>query len=375
MARMHARSIHYSRTRTAWVAFVLAIGCVASGRAATPDYGRLGEAVHLRVGYQPYYSEAWSAVLIREFALHSKYLPKGSTVAFDIGTKGGVVLVNAVLSGRHAVSYLGAAPTAEVLRASAGADVRVVAAGAVSTDQCGLVLARAGTDAPNDLDAAVTWLDGKRVGVPFYTCAEQFLNRVLAPRGVTVTAIDQNIDVLAASLASNAVDAVSVWEPMASELVLQGLAVPLVTGGDVGYVGGAFVVMRGELISERPDVALAWVRAERDAQALLADPTQRDRVVAALAASARSVSAEAIRAALDRRHLDGGARSRMRYPFVPERESLMMLTANAEIAASARGSSDTTLRSQAIEPRFAEEAVREAGPPERQRAGNAKSLR
>jgi NitT/TauT family transport system substrate-binding protein len=300
---------------------------------------------------------------VRELELYKKYLPAGSTVAFDIGTKGGVVLVDAVLSGRHAISYLGTAPTVEALRESAKADIRVVASGAVSQDQCGLVLARAGVEIPAGFDASLAWLDGKRLGVPYHTCAELFLQRVLARSGGSVRPIDQSIDVLAASLASATVDAVSVWEPTASELVARGLAVPLLSGTEFGFVGGAFVVMRQDLIAARPDVVLAWLHAEFDAQALLADPAARESVVALLAAQARAVSADAIRSTLDRRYPTGEVRARMRYPFVPDAESLNMLTTAAATSASARRSSEWALRPEAIEPRYAEAVARQMGSP------------
>jgi NitT/TauT family transport system substrate-binding protein len=35
-----------------------------NAQAADLDYGKPGDPIHLIVGYQPYYSEAWSAAVI-----------------------------------------------------------------------------------------------------------------------------------------------------------------------------------------------------------------------------------------------------------------------------------------------------------------------
>src|SRR5207253_2193857 len=49
------------------------------------SFGKLGEPVQLVVGYQPYYTEAWSGVVMRGKEFWKRYLPKGSTVEFQVG--------------------------------------------------------------------------------------------------------------------------------------------------------------------------------------------------------------------------------------------------------------------------------------------------
>jgi NitT/TauT family transport system substrate-binding protein len=56
-----------------------------SALAADIDFGKVGEPVKLVVGYQPYYTESWSGVIMRSKKFYEKYLPKGSTVEFQIG--------------------------------------------------------------------------------------------------------------------------------------------------------------------------------------------------------------------------------------------------------------------------------------------------
>src|ERR1700758_2197109 len=55
------------------------------------SFGRPGEPIHLVVGYQPYYSEAWSGVVVNGLGLWKKYLPPNSTVDFNLGLQGAII--------------------------------------------------------------------------------------------------------------------------------------------------------------------------------------------------------------------------------------------------------------------------------------------
>src|ERR1700722_19417548 len=61
-----------------------AAGCAAVGNIGGKDVVSDGGAVHLTVGYQPYYTEAWSGLVMRGKEFWKKYLPKGSTVDFKV---------------------------------------------------------------------------------------------------------------------------------------------------------------------------------------------------------------------------------------------------------------------------------------------------
>ena len=45
--------------------------------AGSAKYGKPGDPVHLVVGYQPYYSEAWSGIVVNGLGLWKKHLPEG----------------------------------------------------------------------------------------------------------------------------------------------------------------------------------------------------------------------------------------------------------------------------------------------------------
>ena len=68
-------------------AALLTAGSMAAAPAVAADinFGKPGEPVELVVGYQPYYTEAWSGVVMRDKKFYEKYLPKGSKVDFQIG--------------------------------------------------------------------------------------------------------------------------------------------------------------------------------------------------------------------------------------------------------------------------------------------------
>ena len=94
--------------------------------AAGTDHGKPGAAVKLVVGYQPYYTQAWSAVVMRGKRFYEKYLPKGSAVEFQIGLQG-TVIVNALLAGTQHIGYMGDMPSILCTTRPDGADVRLVA--------------------------------------------------------------------------------------------------------------------------------------------------------------------------------------------------------------------------------------------------------
>ena len=61
--------------------------------AAVKDYGKQGEPIELVVGYQPYYTESWSGVIMRDKKFYEKYLPKGSNVSFQVAVDGAAEFV------------------------------------------------------------------------------------------------------------------------------------------------------------------------------------------------------------------------------------------------------------------------------------------
>ena len=133
------RKLRYFQKRAA-LAVVTAIGMAtvgytSSATAAELDYGEIGDPIDLVVGYQPYYTEAWSGVVMKGLKLYEKYLPEGSTVEFQIGLQGGII-VNAMLAGKQHIGYMGDMPAIVATTKDRVADIRIVATAGLAFDQC-----------------------------------------------------------------------------------------------------------------------------------------------------------------------------------------------------------------------------------------------
>ena len=112
-----------------------AIAASLSGAALAQDYGKPGGPVKLVVGYQPYYTQSWSGVVMRGKKFYEKYLPKGSEVEFQIGLQGAII-VNNMLAGKQHIGYMGDMPSIVSTTKTEVADIRLVANLGLAYDQC-----------------------------------------------------------------------------------------------------------------------------------------------------------------------------------------------------------------------------------------------
>ncbi|MFT5657831.1 MAG: NitT/TauT family transport system substrate-binding protein [Gammaproteobacteria bacterium] len=243
------------------------------------DFGKVGEPVNLVVGYQPYYTEAWSGVVMRGQELFKKYLPKGSTVEFQIGLAGSVI-VNGMLAGKQHIGYMGDMPAIVSTTKDKIAPISIVATAGLGFDQCNIMLAR--LDAPDFANSkeALQWMNGKNVAVPKGACTDRFALAVFEKANIKPKSyLNQNIEVITSGFRAGKLDAAAIWEPTASRLVEEGLAKRIASGASVDENDGGFIAMRGDLIQQRPDVVTAWLNAELDAQLFMADPENTMAVV------------------------------------------------------------------------------------------------
>ncbi len=272
----------------------------AAGSQATArlDYGKPGDPIHLVVGFQPYYSEAWSALAVNGLELWKKYLPPQSTVEFQVGLQGAII-VNAMLAGKQQIGYLGDMPAIVGATKREIGDLRIIANVGLSRDQCNVFLTRNDAPAFADGAAAIQWLDGKRVAVPKGSCTDRFARAVFKRQKVTPSEyLNQNIELITSGFRGNKLDGAVVWEPTASRLVIEGLARRVATGDDFGENDGAFIDARADLIQQRPDVIQAWLRAEVDAELYLADEKNAASVVRFAKAQTTGFDEKVLRQAL-----------------------------------------------------------------------------
>ena len=246
--------------------------------AAAQKYGKPGDPVKLTVGYQPYYTQAWSGVVINGLELWKKHLPKGSEVEFQVGLQGAVI-VGQMLADKQQIGYMGDMPSLVATNRAEVADVRLVAVLGLSEQQCNIFLVR--NDAPkfNSGKDVVKWMEGKVVSSPHGSCTDRFARAVFQKEGVKPAQyLNQNIEVITTNFKAGKLDAAVIWEPTAAKIVAEGIARREASGIDFSEGDAGFLGMRHDLMQARPDIVRAWLEAELDAQLYLADPKNAAKI-------------------------------------------------------------------------------------------------
>jgi len=338
----------------------------ASAQAATagvPSFGRPGEPVHLSVGYQPYYSEAWSGVVVNGLGLWKKYLPPQSTVDFNVGLQGSII-VNAMLAGKEQIGYCGDMPAIVGATKRDVGDLRIVANVGLSHDQCNIFLTR--TDAPrfSDATAAVGWLGGKTVAVPKGSCADRFALAVFEKQHVAPGEyLNQSIELITSGFRVKKLDAAVVWEPVASRLVAEGLARRVATGNDFGENDGAFIDMRADLVQQRPDIVKGWLQAELDAELFLADPRNARDVARMAREQTTGFDDRTMWQALFGTYGPevGGSAARLTLPFGFTPESLELITRSTAFLHGAKTIAVSALAGDAVVTQLTQDVLAERG--------------
>jgi NitT/TauT family transport system substrate-binding protein len=301
-------------------------------------------------------------VIVNGLDLWKKYLPEGSSVEFQIGLQGSVI-VNAMLAGKQHIGYLGDTPAIIAATKRDVADLRIVAHIGAAQDQCNVFFVR--NDAPQFASAldAIRWLDGKIVAVPKGSCTDRFARAVFTKHKVSPKEyLNQSVELITSGFRAHKLDAAVIWEPTASRLVADGLARRVATGKDVGESDGAFIDMRADLIEQRPDVVAGWLRAELEAETYLADP-ENSRQVARLAKAQTTGFDEAVlwQAIYGRRAVGSAADVRLGLPFGFTEQSLEHLRKATSFLYEIKSINVPELPGDAILTRFTDEILRERG--------------
>jgi NitT/TauT family transport system substrate-binding protein len=248
--------------------------------AAQADFGKPGDPIKLTVGYQPYYTEVWSSVVMKAKGFWKQHLPPGSEVTFEPGAVGSVV-VGQMIAGQEQIGYVGDMPGIIAASKPEVADIRIVAVAGSSQQQCDIFIVR--KDAPEfkSAEEAVKWFDGKIVATPQGSCADRFLRTVFQKLGVKPAKyFNQAPDAIAENFKGGKLDAAVLWEPITAKYLAEGVARRVASGVDFNEPDSGFLVMRQDLITARPDVLKGWLEAELDAQLFLADPKNANEIAA-----------------------------------------------------------------------------------------------
>jgi NitT/TauT family transport system substrate-binding protein len=340
----------------------LAVLGLVSGASAA-DYGKPGEPINLVVGYQPYYTEAWSGVVMRGKEFWKKYLPEGSKVEFQIGLQGSII-VNAMLAGKQDIGYMGDMPAIVATTKTRVADVRMVGVAGLGYDQCNIFLVR--NDAPEfgSPKEALQWLNGKRVAAPKGACTDRYVQAVFRKENIEPAAyLNQNIEVITSGFKAGKLDAAAIWEPTASKLVDEGLARRVASGYAVGENDGGFITMRADLIEKRPDVVKGWMNAELDAQLFMADPANAAEVAALAAAQTTGFSDKqlwmAFTGAYSEKQDGGDERLLLEYAFTDK--AMELISRATTFLHSIKSINVSSLRPEAVMTEFTEQVLEERG--------------
>ncbi|MEJ0051096.1 MAG: ABC transporter substrate-binding protein [Methylovirgula sp.] len=332
-----------------------------NARAADLDYGKPGDPIHLVVGYQPYYSEAWSGAVINGLQLWKSHLPAGSTVEFHVGLQGAII-VNAMLAGKASLGYLGDMPAIVGATKRNVADLRILANIGLGHDECNVFFVR--SDAPQfaDAKAAVGWLNGKTVATPKGSCSDRFAQAVFQKNNVTPSAyLNQSIEVITSGFRVGKIDGAVLWEPTASRLVAEGLARRVASGYNFNEPDGAFLDARADLIKQRPDVIKAWLETELDAELFLADPKNASKVAELLKAQTTGFTQKELWQAVFGAYpaASGGGPIRLTLPFGFSKDALALIAKDTAFLHSVKSIAVEKLADDAILPDYTAEVLKE----------------
>lgn len=341
---------------------VAAVFMVATS-AQAKDYGKPGEPVHLTIGYQPYYTESWSGVIMRQKQLWKKYLPPGSTVDFQIGLQGSII-VNAMLAGKQDIGYMGDMPAIVATTKQRVADIRMVAVVGLGWDQCNVVLVRNSAPKFKNATEALKWLNGKRMAVPKGACTDRFARAVFRKLHVKPAEyLNQNIEVITSGFRAGKLDAAAIWEPTASKLVLEGIARRVASGYSVKENDGGFLTMRADLIKQRPDVVKAWLKAELDAQQYEADPKNALEIAQMAVDQTTGFTKKEMWTAFTGKYpaSEGGTDVRIILPYTFSPRANDLIKRATTFLHKVKSINVSKLRPDAVMPQFTEEILKERG--------------
>ncbi|WP_243439839.1 ABC transporter substrate-binding protein [Fundidesulfovibrio soli] len=245
---------------------------------STPSY-----AEKFVVGYQPYDTISYQAIINSELGLWKQYVPKGTEIEFQ-GALQGTVVANNMLADKAHIGYMSVMPATILCSKPEQAEIKMVAtAGMSEGTRCSLVLVR--KDAPQfkSNEELARWLDGKVVAAPKGSASDQYLLKFFEKYNVKPAEyLNQSIEVIGTNFRIGKLDAASLWEPTLSRVatdVGEGVARIVADGRACDNPDLGMVVMRKDFMEKHPEVAKGYLRSELEAQRYLLDPKNWSNVI------------------------------------------------------------------------------------------------
>lgn len=327
------------------------------------EYGKIGDPIHLTVGFQPYFTPAWSGVVIKGKDFWKKYLPKGSTVEFQVGLQGAVI-VGQLLADKQQIGYLGDMPALTITNKEKVADIRLVGVSSTSPQSCDILFVRKEAPDFKSVEEATQWINGKTVATGHGSCGDRFMRVVFKRANIEPAQyLNQSLEVISSNFRVGKLDAAVVWEPTASQLEESGAARRVASGANFNERDGVFVVMRHDMMEKRPDVVKAWLEAELDAQLFMADPANADEVANIIKAETTGLEKDTLWNALYRKWESnkGGSDEKLTLNFSFTPEIIDYAKKSYEFLHSVKRVSTPALRENAIDNSYAEAILKERG--------------
>lgn len=341
-------------------AIVLSLGFV---HVQAADYGKVGDPIHLTVGFQPYFTPSWSGVVVKDKELWKKYLPKGSTVEFQVGLQGAVI-VGQMLADKQQIGYLGDMPALTITNKEKVADIRLVGVSSTSPQSCDILFVRKEAPDFKSVEEAAKWMTGKTVATGHGSCADRFMRVVFKQANVEPAQyLNQSLEVISSNFRMGKLDAAVVWEPTASQLEESGAARRVASGANFNERDGVFIAMRYDMMEKRPDVVKAWLEAELDAQLFMADPANADEVANMLKAETTGIEKETLWNALYRQWEEnkGGSDEKLTLNFSFTPDIVDYAKQAYKFLHSIKRVNTPSLRENAIDNSYADAILKERG--------------
>ena len=354
---------HLKRFAAVMLALLFVLAAPLKSRADDMNWGKVGEPIHLNVHHACCFAAVWSGYVVRGKELWKKYFPAGSTVDFQYGLQSAIT-VNQMLAGKAGIGYGGDLVGLTAVTKERVADLRLIGVSSLSWDQCNVLLVR--KDAPKFANSieAIKWVDGKKLSTPKGSCTDNFVQRLFEIEKIKPASyLNQNIEVIASGFRAGRLDAAAIWEPNASNIVLEGLARRVASGQTIGHSEAAFLMVRADLLKQRPDIVKGWLQAELDAQLFIADPKNAMEVVRMVKPYVTGFSDKALWYSLYGTYpeSEGGTKARLVFPFVFNDDAMKVVDKGVAFLRQNKVIHVDRLRQDAIVNSIAEEVLKERG--------------
>lgn len=249
----------------------LLAGCLGAGASTG---GR-----ELTIGYQPFYAQAWSAVVIKNGGLAEESLPSGYSVKnWDSALQGSIVGTR-MISGKNQIGYAGDMPTITTI-ANDRTPIDVVGtAGYSRGQQCNLAFVPNGSPIRTAKQIA-----NNEVHMTTGTCTHRFYLNMIRRVGIDPPLVDAGMGNILAQIRQGAISVGFGWEPsMARAVIQEDAARYLISGAQ--YISGpnqapdvvdaAGILMLNSLVENDREAAIGWLKAELEAKRIMATQPER----------------------------------------------------------------------------------------------------